>query len=108
MQSTIWDIIENYKQNNIKPDKKSLGDYYKIHEIISAKMFGPDVQNEDLFSRFVGADDGHYDLIDYIIWNGKEVTENFLNDPKTAIPLARIMSKDPNFDGDVNILQRML
>lgn len=71
-------------------------------------MYGPDVINNDIFSCYVGSDDGHDDLVDYIIWNGKPAVESFLNDILTALPLAKIMSSDPGFDGDTNILQSLI
>lgn len=108
MEVTIWEVIDNYKKNGVKPEKNTTHDYNVYHKKLSAKMFGPEVQDEDLFSRYVGSDDGHYDLIDFILWHGQETTELFLKDPKTAIPLAKVMSKNPNFDGDINILQRII
>ena len=37
-------------------------------------------------------------LCDFIIWNGKQATSDFLSDPKSAIPLAETMSQNPEFD----------
>lgn len=58
----------------------------------------------DIFCEYAS----HDDLVDFIIWNGKDTVENFLENVSSALILASTMTKDPGFDGDVNILQRLI
>ncbi len=73
-------------------------------------MYRPTVciDGETPFTEYVGADDGHEDLCDFIIWHGQETMQAFLDDPKSAIPLAQKMSKTRGFDGDVNTLKKLV
>ena len=73
-------------------------------------LAGPDVlvNGESIFGEAVGADDGHDDLIDFLIWNGKETVNKFLQDPSSALPLAKRMHRNPLFDGDINIMKRLI
>lgn len=118
MDLSFWDLLNAYKcsedhkraRSFIKENKQKFNEGYRqIHELVNNKMFSPEVNVNGVtpFTKYVGADDGHDDLIDYIIWNGKETVDNFLADPKSAVPLAKKMTKNPNFSGDINTLKRL-
>ena len=84
--------------------------YEEIYAKVNTLMYGPTVCQEGItpFNQYVGADDGHDDLCDFIIWNGKEATQAFLEKPESAIPLAMKMSKTKGFTGDVNSLKELI
>ncbi len=117
MDSNFWTLLDEYKRMKkgdvIKSDQSNfVNDYHAIHKVVHAKMYGPDTRingepGSSIFGEYVGADDGHDDLIDFLIWNGKETVNKFLQDPRSAIPLAKRMSRNPLFDGDVNIMKRL-
>ena len=109
MDTTFWTQLESYKQSNQIRNSEAdsfVSDYKTISKLVRDKMYSREVG--DMFCEIVGSDDGHDDLCDFIIWNGKPSTSNFLSDPKTAIPLAETMSQHPGFDGDINSLKRMI
>lgn len=84
--------------------------YYDVYHKVYGFMFGPTVtiERETPFTQYVGADDGHEDLCDFIIWHGQTTMQAFLDDPKSAIPLAEKMSKTRGFSGDVNSLKKLV
>lgn len=84
--------------------------YYDVYRKVYDLMFGSTVclEGETPFTQYVGADDGHEDLCDFIIWHGKESVQSFMDNPKSAIPLAKKMSRSKGFDGDVNSLKRLV
>ena len=105
MESNFWVQLDSWKRTK-KLDQKAefKSNYLQIHKMVYAKM----LTAGDIFCEYVGADDGHDDLVDFIIWNGKDSTEKFLENVSSALTLASIMSRDPGFDGDVNSLQRII
>lgn len=105
MDSNFWDQLELCKKSS-KCGDSFVANYQIISQLVSNKMYSDDIG--DMFCNFVGSDDGHDDLCDFIIWNGKQATTEFLLNPKSAIPLAKSMGKDPGFDGDINSLQRII
>lgn len=114
MESNFWTLLDEYKRMKkgdiIKSDQSNfVSDYHAIHRIVSAKMFGPDVlvNGESIFDM-IGGDDDHEDLIDFLIWNGKETVNKFLENPRSALPLAKRMHRNPLFDGDVNIMKKII
>lgn len=111
MESNFWQQLESYKRSRTLSNCKEFEqNYFQVHTVVYKKMMGPDVisNGDSIFTCYVGADDGHEDLVDFIIWNGKHTVENFLNNPSTALSLAKNMSKDSGFDGDVNILKSLI
>lgn len=118
MNTNFWTLLNQYqtmKNKDVFDNHRDLfvSSYYNIHDIVNTKMYGPyvHVDGESIFNNDdfgIGSDDGHDDLIDYIIWSGREAVMNFLLDPKSALPLAKKMLKDPGFNGDVNILKRLV
>ena len=109
MDSTFWNHLYSYKRfghsDNSYPDS-FISDYHIISKLVHDKMYSREVG--DMFCEIVGSDDGHDDLCDFIIWNGKQATTDFLSDPKTAMFLAETMSQHPGFDGDTNSLKGMI
>ncbi len=79
------------KKERIKFIKK----YNEITDHISKLMFGqhtcaaPIGQdgycNKSLYSKYVGADDGHADLVRYIVRSGRAATETFISDPQNSL-----------------------
>lgn len=107
MSSEFWEVLLIYKINgNQKASKEFIDDYHVIWKLVHNKMYSREV--DDMFCGYVGADDGHDDLIDYIIWHGKGCVDKFLQDPSSVIPLAKNMRKHYGFDGDINILQKII
>ena len=115
----FWELVKTYRQSKNKKEVKALIkenqeiftiEYHRVHKLVSEKMDSPEVtvNGGTPFTEYVGADDGHDDLTDYIIWNGQAVVDSFLADPKFAIPLAKRMSKNPGFSGDTNILRKLV
>lgn len=84
--------------------------YYEAYHKVYEFMFGPTVciEGETPFTQYVGADDGHEDLCDFIIWHGKETMQTFLDNPKSAVPLAQKMAKTTGFTGDINSLKKLV
>lgn len=84
--------------------------YHEVYRKVNAMMYGSTVCVKGItpFNQYVGADDGHDDLCDFIIWHGKETTQAFIDNPETAIPLAKKMSTTKGFDGDVNSLEKLV
>lgn len=80
--------------------------YHKVYNF----MFGSTVciEGETPFNQYVGSDDGHEDLCDFIIWHGQETTQAFLDKPESAIPLAQKMSQRQDFTGDFNSLKKLV
>ena len=106
----LWTTLGNYRENGVVTpylkSKQFENKFRIVSNIVSERIYGKDIN--EMFSEYVGADDGHDDLADFIIWHGMETTESFLIDPKTAIPLAKRMSKHEGFDGDINVIRRII
>lgn len=111
METDFWKQLTSYKRSRTLNNPKGFEQgYYLIHGLVYNKMMGPDVtiNCDSIFTCYVGADDGHEDLVDYIIWNGQDTVMNFLSNPSSALFLAKKMSRDLGFDGDVNILKALI
>ena len=109
MNSDFWTQLklclrdDDWKNNSID---SFVSNYHIISRLVHDKMYSREVA--DMFCEIVESADGHDDLCDFIIWNGKQATTDFLADPKSAIPLAEIMSHNPGFDGPINSLRRIV
>ena len=102
MQDKFWNTLQQYKLGNpvSSIDKREfIDECSKLGRLIQQRMYDPSLTG-DIFCEYVGSDDGHDDLCDFIIWNGKESVDNFLQDSSSAIPLAERMSQHPGFDND--------
>ncbi len=110
METSFFESLEQYKQDtgyrSTRVTKEFIDQYKTIRKLVVTKMFSREVG--DMFCEIVGSDDGHSDLCDYIIWNGRDCVNNFLENPSSAISFAETMSKTPGFDGDINPLAVLL
>ena len=106
----FWISLALYRQHGLSLSalrtENFKNDFLLLSKRVRNRMYKSDV--DDMFCEYVGSDDGHEDLCDFIIWNGRETTEDFIRNPKTAIPLAKRMSKHEGFDGDINIIRRII
>lgn len=124
---SLWNVLEEYKSSGSRRIKAGSPldnkikiltvkqEYFAIRNQVSTKMYdvnggvtspdGESIFNNDDFG--IGSDDGHDDLVDFIIYNGKESVDNFLTNPKSALPIAKKMTKHPGFSGDTNDLRRI-
>lgn len=77
-------------------------EYWKIHNDINKIMFGPETKVDDepgssIFNNDefgIGSDDSHGDLTQLIIWRGPKFVSDFMEDPCSALPLAKMYSQD--------------
>lgn len=98
--------------------------YNKILGYVSDLMFGQHTCtvpiestgycSKSLYSKYVGADDGHADLAKYIVRSGKVMTVTFLKDPQSPFiyQLAKQMRTEGSaidmFDTNGGIIQSFL
>lgn len=105
MDTTFWTQLESWKSTKILDQRAEFKlNYLQIHRLVYTKM----LTAGDIFCEYVGADDGHDDLVDFIIWNGKDTVEKFLENVSSALILSSTMTQNPGFNGDINSLQRLI
>ena len=105
MDSSFWTQLDSWKKNKKLDQKEEFeSNYLQIHKMVYAKM----ITAGDIFCQYVGADDGHDDLVNFIIWNGRNTVEKFLENASSALLLSSTMMRDPGFNGDVNSLRQLI
>lgn len=109
---SLWDTLSEYRNTGIVTpylkSKEFENKYLAVSEIVNRKVYEMAATYDGLYAEYVGGDDGHDDLADFIIWHGRDTVENFFKDPKSVIILAEKMSKHEGFDGDINIIRRII
>lgn len=100
MESNFWTLLENYQQtkdaSHILAQRAQFTTWFdEIHQLVTAKMFSQATENDEGESIFnndefeIGADDAHDELSKAIMWKGKTAVKNFLQDPQSAMYIAR-------------------
>lgn len=103
-EAKFWDALTQYKSTRTRVNRDEVKQFESVFEFYHNKLRnmmnseiceiegepGSSIFNNDEFG--IGADDGHDYLCHQIIWDGKQAVNAFIQDPKSALHIARVMS----------------